>query len=153
MTSSTFIKHKKRILAIAICVLIAQSIQTLSLLTSALEHKYVYEDFARAIALEIPESSSVFLTAIPDPYYGLVNKKGIALYEFPAVPIARDKYLAILNSSDYIVYNGHFEAHLFGDFMTNYIKQNLDTKSEVHSGGYNAFVFKLVDRSKRITDF
>jgi 4-amino-4-deoxy-L-arabinose transferase-like glycosyltransferase len=153
MTSSTFIKHKKRILAIAICVLIAQSIQTLSLLTSALEHKYVYEDFARAIALEIPESSSVFLTAIPDPYYGLVNKKGIALYEFPAVPIARDKYLAILNSSDYIVYNGHFEAHLFGDFMTNYIKQNLDTKSEVHSGGYNAFVFKLVDRSKRVTDF
>ncbi|MBP9815922.1 glycosyltransferase family 39 protein [Candidatus Woesebacteria bacterium] len=153
ISDASFSTHRKRLLQLSACILIAQIIQTISLINGAAQGGYKYEAFANAVASKIPEESSVFLTAIPDPYYGLTSKKGITLYEFPAVPIARDKYLNILNDSDYVVYNGHFEAHLFGNFITTYIQKNLESKSEVHAGGYDAFVFKLIDKTKRITDF
>ncbi len=152
-TDIAFSIHKKKLLLLSIGILIAQVIQTYSLVSGAAKGRYDYEKFAYAVNKQIPEESSVFLTAIPDPYYGLIKKRGIILYEFPAVPIAREKYIEILNDSDYVVYNGHFEAHLFGNFINTYIQKNLDTKNEIHAGGYDVFVFKLTDKSKRITDF
>ncbi len=132
--------YRKGIIVFIILITIAQSVQTVRLLQRS--RSYSYQAYAQEVAKNIPEGSVVFISSIPDPYYAVVKKTN-RIYEFPAVPIAKEKYLELLNKSEYVVYNGHFEGHLFGSFLDAYLGKNIETPIKIEAGGYSGHVFKL----------
>lgn len=110
-----------------------------------------YADFTKQISSLIPEQKTIFISAIPDPYYGLkFGAKLFHLYEFPALYTPTEKYLQVLNDSDYIIYNGTYNNIIFGNLLENYIKQNTKTMQVVNATNpYTAEVIELKSRNQR----
>lgn len=115
------------------------------------QKNYSYQHYSTQIADQIAPNSSVFLSSIPDPYYALTSSnKNLKLFEFPAAPTTPDKYLEVLDQSDYIVFNGVYEVRIFGALLPAYINQNSDTIHTIDGDtGYQAYVIKLKPRSDR----
>lgn len=112
---------------------------------------YSYDKFAKEILKVIPDKSTVFLSAIPDPYFSFKNQRNNKLYEFPVLATSPENYLRVLNDSDFIVYNGSYEEILFGDFLLRYIernKLNIDKIGEPFQ--YQAFIIKLKPKTQRV---
>lgn len=100
----------------------------------------------------VPKNKTVFLSAIPDPYFGFKKKrdKQNKLYEFPVLKTDKKNYLKILNDSDYLIYTGSYETLVFGNFLQSYIEKN---KEEVYYLNepyqYQALIIKLKPKTKR----
>lgn len=111
-----------------------------------------YEDFAASILNAVPEGKIVFLSSIPDPYFGFKKEgRDNKLYEFPVVPTSKESYLAVLGESEYVVYNGSYESVLFGGFLAGYLEKNNETIYQVGKpGGYQALVIKLKPATQRL---
>lgn len=114
--------------------------------------RYSYEKYINSILNIVPNEKTVFLSAIPDPYFGFKSSgRDNVVYEFPGLRISSEDYQEILNDTDYIVYTRIYHKVLFGDFLDRYISANT---SEVIAVGedreYRAFVIKLVDRGERV---
>lgn len=111
---------------------------------------YSYEKFVQRLLGIIPENRTVFLSSIPDPYFGFKTERRNKLYEFPALPTSQENYLNILDDSDFIVYNGLHEPPGFGNFLLGYIKEN---KSNLYLIGeasqYQAFIIELLPKAQR----
>lgn len=115
--------------------------------------KYSYERFADKVVSFIPDEKTVFISAIPDPYFAFKaeNRKN-RLYQFPALAITKEKYFQVLADSDFIIYNRSPNALLFGSLLENYIEQNklriyrIDEELQEQ-----AVVIELKPRNKRIT--
>jgi 4-amino-4-deoxy-L-arabinose transferase-like glycosyltransferase len=110
-----------------------------------------YEAYASKIADSIPPNAAVFLSAIPDPYYGLIAAgRQNTIYEFPAAPTSEAAYLNLLHRSNYIVYNGQYEVPIFGNLLPLYIEQNSIAAIKIGSAGeYQAYIFQLKPQSER----
>ncbi len=112
--------------------------------------KYSYHDFTENIIKVIPKEKSIFLSTIPDPYFGLkTSPNKYTIYEFPIVKTPKENYLELLNKSDYIVYNGIYSV-MTTDLLSEYI--NLNTQEIYNIEGknqYQAQVIKLKPRNQR----
>ena len=104
-----------------------------------------YTGFAKTIGRMIPDGARVFLAAKPDPYFVLAKNKSLSFYEFPTVPVTRDKYLQLLDECDYIVFNmGELEI------VDEYINVNARRIVTVRGkDGYSAQVIQLKERNDR----
>ena len=104
-----------------------------------------YQDYSTAVAEALPPSSTVYLSAIPDPYYALApTSDRYRLIEFPVYPLDKTDYLAVLDRADYIVTTGNQEQLIFGSLFPDYIKANSQDSTTIGpSGGYQATIIKL----------
>lgn len=113
--------------------------------------KYSYELFTNNALTVIPPGQTIFLSTIPDLYYGLkTSRPADTVYEFASSVIPRDDYLKRLDEAGYIVYNGSYDEAFFGDLLVRYIELNKERISQI--GGphqFNAFVIKLKTQQSR----
>ncbi len=122
-----------------------------TLLSTSGDVYYRYNEYSQAILAGIPAGWSVFMSAIPDPYFALKTRNSNALYEFPSLSVPRDKYLRLLDKTDYVVYNGSYEEMVFGNLLNSYLQKNYDTIVKIgQPGGYQALVIKLKPRNLRV---
>lgn len=111
-----------------------------------------YEEFVAGVLKEVPDKKTVFLSAIPDPYFGFVAaERRNELVEFPVYEMSLDKYEMVLDNIDYVVYTKDQSKVLFGDFFELYLRENMKEMKRVEAGGYRAIVFELVERSERVS--
>jgi hypothetical protein len=67
-----------------------------------------YFEWCRKISRVLPQNSTVLLSVIPDPYFGLDQRRDLTLREFlpKGFPIAPRRYRRWLLESDYVVIRG-----------------------------------------------
>jgi 4-amino-4-deoxy-L-arabinose transferase-like glycosyltransferase len=114
---------------------------------------FSYEIFTNEVLKNIPPNKTVFLSSIPDSYYGLkIRNTNNPLYQFPPVDTPRENYLSVLNDCDYIVYNGSYNSDLFGDFLEKYIDKNYSKYFQIgETDQYRATVIELKPKTERIS--
>lgn len=112
---------------------------------------YSYSKYTASIIQKIPFGTTVFLSAIPDPYYAfLKDYDQYKIFEFPPGGNSLQKYTDVLNQADYIVYNSHYDYLSFGNFLPAYIEKNIEEIIKV--GGinqYQTFIIKLKPVNER----
>lgn len=109
-----------------------------------------YHAYTQNIIKRLKPNSTVFMSAIPDPYYALkTSSKNFKLFQFPPLPADKQKYYALLNQSDYVVYTGIYD-YGFKELLKKYLEQNQDTVSVAgQPGNYQVQLIKLVPKNKR----
>lgn len=85
-----------------------------------------YRQFSSLMENYIPKDSTVYLSTIPDFYFFL--KDNYRLYEAPVMHPRIDKYVELLNNSDFVVINYHIEHMFVGNILFRYLE--LNTKKE-----------------------
>ncbi len=115
------------------------------------DDEYSYESFTKEILEKIPDQKTVFLSAIPDPYFEFKNlKRSNRLYEFPVLQTSKKNYLDVLNNTDYIIYNGSYDYLVFGNFLQRYILKNqLRIERVGHANQYEFLIIELKPRDQR----
>ena len=113
-----------------------------NLISHSAGDKYSYKLFVENILDKVPDNKTVFLSSIPDPYYGFkIRNPESKIYEFPVVRIKKEKFLKLLNDSDYIISNG-----IYNDLMPDlpqYISMNSAQISEI--GGNNQYWAQIIE--------
>lgn len=126
---------------------------TLLSLNTLLETKrgqYSVDRFYQTILEEIPDGASVFLSAIPDPYFILDNpNRTHQLTEFPSLPVSQRDYAAVLAKVDYVIYTQSYDTDIAGNFLAAYLNLNSESAIPVTDAGYQARIFKLIDPDQR----
>lgn len=115
---------------------------------------YSYNRFINNILKIVPENKTVFLSSIPDPYFGFKEKRGNKnrLYQFPVLKTEKEKYIKILNKSDYIIYTGSYETLIFGDLQQKYIEKNKEIIYPINEPyQYQALIIKLKPKNQRLS--
>lgn len=109
---------KKTILVMILLVITLNIKLTYEAIGQAPEKNY-YPKFISQIKSIVPKGSSVFVSTLPDPYFGLKNNYTIK--EFSPVPIDNGTYMNYLNEADYAVYN-YFSSKIVEEcIINNYI--------------------------------
>lgn len=134
---------------IAVClVLLSANLIDFSNSIKTYYMKDYYPAFQNQIAKSIPAGKTVFLSSIPDAYYGFERGRN-RLLEFPALFEGMDKFKKTLREADYIVFNDIFipdpQALLYLD---QYIAKNLETAHEL-TFPYHILIFKIKDKDLR----
>lgn len=106
----------KKAMLIVILIAITLNIKLTHEAIGKAPEKNYYPEFISQIESIIPKGSSVFVSALPDPYFGLRNNYSIK--EFSPVPIDNDTYANYLNKADYAVYN-YFSSDLVEEYIIN----------------------------------
>jgi hypothetical protein len=146
--NTLWIKQATRILLIFIICL--NGLSFLTIYAQLGGDFYNYDRFSQKIEAKISDNSVIFLSTIPELYYGLHDRSNITLIEYPALGSDKKVYVGALNKSDYIVYNGTYNSALFGDLLEEYIKVN--ELSRTHVGSffqYQADVIRLKPKEER----
>lgn len=114
------------------------------------QNNFSYTLFAKSISEQIPNSSFVFISSIPDPYFELKKNKTLELRHFIALPGYKKEYLETLNKSDYVVYTGPLDL-VYGDLLSNYLKSNTELFTTINNGPnqYQALIIKLKPTKQR----
>ncbi len=108
-------------------------------------HSYDYNEFTKLIEEKVPPRSSIYLSTIPDAYFGLKNSD-YQLYEFPPIQVPNKDYYTELDQADYIVAKISTDDRLLKYIFANQVEQiPID-----QDNGYFAVLFKLKPRNKRI---
>ena len=118
----------------------------LSSIYTPTSRNFSYYDYTTQILEVIPDHTTVYLSAIPDPYFGFKRAgRQNTLYEFPMLSVEFKTYLSFLESVDYIVYTGSLEASVINpEVLSTFITENQKEIIEVGEGkGYKALVVKL----------
>jgi len=151
---NTYYHHKdanKNNLAL-ICLLLATNfIYSFLTIYDIKSHHLSYFQFAQKVQQSIPDGSAIFLSAIPDPYFGLAGTNHhYTIYEFPDYQAPLDQYTKLLHEVDYVVYTGSQEQVVFGNFLANYLSHNTDQVISIGQvGEYQAQIHKLVPSNLR----
>lgn len=113
-----------------------------------------YQGFVSQVTEAVPQGSQVFLSVGPEVYYGFLDRdRRSEVIIFPGQETPPRDYLAVLNQTDYVVFNGNYIREVFGDFLEKYIEYNTADYQDVGMGtGYSALVIRLVDRDLRQTE-
>lgn len=112
--------------------------------------EYNYDHFTKQVLEVIPDKTAVYLSTIPDLYFGFKQTRNNTLYQYPPLPTTRDKYLEVLNHSDYIVINFSPESMFFPNLLNKYIDLNGEKFIKVGDmNQYQAFIIKLKPISQR----
>lgn len=137
----------------AVIILILNQVLQIGSLTKFVGKDRAYNEFSDQIAKIIPPGKTVFLSAIPDPYFGLTTKNYYTFYTFPALRTDTSTYIDTLDRSDYVVYTSTYNWLVFGRLQDVYFQKNTVQSFEVENSLYSARVFKLKPRSERIHEF
>lgn len=110
------------------------------------QEEYYY--FGESVKNVIAEGKTVYLSTIPDLYFLLKGRN--RLYEFPGVKPEEDKYINILNDSDYLVVNFHLERLFMGNLLERYIEYNKSKEYQVGNNQlYKALIIELTPKETR----
>lgn len=143
----------KRIYLITFIFLILLNLRlNIQFLSTLAGDNFSYQRFIDNILEIVPKNKTVFLSAIPDPYFGFKEKRGDQnkLYEFPVLKTDKRNYLEILNDSDYLIYTGSYETLVFGNFLQQYLEKNKEEIFPINKPyQYQALIIKLKPKSKR----
>lgn len=109
-----------------------------------------YQKFSNLLAAKLPQDkkATVFISAVPDPYFGLKNQSNLIFYETvdPSVLIPDSAYKQLLDLVDYLIIT--WSPHLY---LTSYINQNTESFRKIsQDNGYQATLIKLKPKDKRI---
>jgi len=109
-----------------------------------------YDTYAQNMVKSLKPNSTVFISTIPDPYHGLkASSKNLKIFQFPPLPEDKQKYYALLNQSDYVIFNGIYD-YGFNGLLKEYLEQNQDTVTVIgQPDSYQAQLIKLVPKNKR----
>lgn len=109
-----------------------------------------YDSYAQNMVKSLKPNSTVFVSAIPDPYYALrTSSKNLRIFQFPPLPEHKQKYYDILNQSDYVIYTGIYD-YGFDGLLKKYLEKNQETITAVgEPNHYQAQLIKLVPKNKR----
>ncbi len=111
---------------------------------------YSYEELSTQILNYIPDNKTVFLSSIPDAYYVFKTKRNNRLYQFPPVPIAPEKFLNLLDQSDYIIYNASLSVSGLDLYLQKYVLKNMAKANKIESiNQYQVVIFELKPGQER----
>ena len=102
-----------------------------------------YKAFAAKVLEYIPKEKTVYVSAIPDPYFEFTKRGENHLFYFPPLPTSKENYLKVLEQSDFIVINSNFEAAFVGDALEKYLEENTKRQTDIEAGNYAAAVIEL----------
>ena len=111
---------------------------------------YDYHLYTEKILELVPDNTTVYLSAIPDPYYGFKTSRNNKLAEYPIMASDKTNLIQVLDETDYIIYNSPLESVMLGDAVSPYIEKN--AANIIPVGGdnqYKVFVIKLKPRDSR----
>lgn len=109
-----------------------------------------YEIYFKSITNIIPSHSTVLISSIPDPYFALKKDPTINLYQFLGLPGFKKTYVRMLDTSDYVIYNGAYD-YVYGDLLPRYLEKNKKDVINIYNGPdqYQGIVIKLVPKNQR----
>lgn len=114
--------------------------QILSRIHAITSRNFSYSDYSKQVLTAVPEGKTVFLSALPDPYFAFIEAgRNNQLIEFPTLPITKQEYTAVLEKCDYVIYNGNHDL-IFGNILSDYIEENLVGLTPI---SYGVVVIKL----------
>lgn len=115
--------------------------------------KYSYEIFTEKLRDVIPDNKTIYISAIPDPYFGFKKDRSNNLHQFPDIyGVPKEKLLNILNATDYIIINQSLGPN--SDLVIKYIQKNVQTIYHVgEKNQYEADVVHLKRTEERVTSF
>lgn len=139
--------------AIFILILIISTYQFINRVAQLGGENYSYEQFDENISALIPDNVTVYVSSIPDPYYSLVKKNNLTIYQFPSLPTPRKLLLSVLDKSDYIIFNLPLETITIGEMIVApYIQKNTEQVWKIgYYGQYETLVIKLAPRNQRLS--
>lgn len=140
----------KIFIALSLFMLIGNSWNHLNHLLNSANGNYDYHLYTNQILELVPDNTTVYLSAIPDPYYGFKDRGSNKLHEYPIMAAEKASLLKILDETDYIVFNAPLESIVVGDVVNPYISANsADIKTIGGKFEYRAFIIKLKPRNSR----
>lgn len=104
-----------------------------------------YYAYTGQINQYIPNNATIFLATIPDPYFGLLQRPGISIIEFPTVPISSLEYKRLLDQSDYVIVNFMPDIRI-SQYVNKYAVKITQTTT---ANEYVTFVVQLAPKNKR----
>lgn len=111
-----------------------------------------YHSFVTAVAKEIPDNSSVFISTLPNVYFELRKNDTLTLRLFLEANGYKKEYLDELDKMDYVVINHDLSQDIYGNLVSRYVQANSEEVKpvQVEQKGYGAYVVKLKPLTDRI---
>lgn len=147
--SKSQFSHPLKLIFIAITIfLIYSNLNNYFSLFTVYGNSNSYSLFQNQILENIPEGKTVYLSSLPDGYYAFESGRN-QLIEFPALFSNTDNLEKVLNTIDYIIFNGIFIPDPTGAaFFDSYLAKNTESIKQL-SSPYQILIIKLKDKNLR----
>lgn len=104
-----------------------------------------YYQYGQTIKNYLPQKATVYLSALPDPYFMLQENPELTFLEFPTMYTTNQQYYALLDKADYVVYN-----QIFDQRFLPYLELNEQFSQKLkNAGNYDIMLLKLKPKNKR----
>lgn len=114
---------------------------------------FSYNRYTDKILKVVPDYKTVYISAIPDPYFGFKEKRHNTLYLFPMLKPEKSTFIKVLNSVDYVIYNQALDSIVVGDTGLRYIDKNTKQIYKIgEPAEYSTYIIELKSKDQRITD-
>ncbi len=108
------------------------------------DNNFNYHLFGQTIKQNLPNKGTLYLSALPDPYFALQENPEFIFLEFPTMYTTDKQYYSLLDKADYVIYNQLFDSRL-----PAYLKINQDSSQTLKAGNYDIILAKLKPITKR----
>lgn len=114
-------------------------------------NNYDYNLYTKRILELVPDYTTVYISAVPDPYFAFKESRSNKLHEPPVMATETTGLLTALDETDYIIFNAALESIMLGDIVSPYIQKNAaDIITVGDNFQYQVFVIKLKPKDSRI---
>lgn len=87
--------------------------------------RFSYEKLTEEVLKIIPDNKPVFLSSIPDLYFGFKQSgRKNPLYEFPGVAESKEVYARYLSQASWAVFSKSYDWPIYGAFLPTYLDDN-----------------------------
>lgn len=143
----------KLILFLTVFMLLLNLVIQLNNLNNFPKGLYSYTTYTNAILDIIPDYTAVYVSAIPDPYFGFKNQRHNTIYLYPMVKPPKGALVKTLDSVDYIIYNQPLDVWVAGNTTPNYISKNAKKIYTIwNAGEYSTSVIELKPKNQRVSN-
>lgn len=129
-SSALLIYAKQRVISpsLLVLLLLLSVINVRVYLQKQAESKYTnsYNQLGNSIMEYIPRGSTVYISTIPDFYFSLKNNYKI--FKAPTLHPKIDRYIKLLDESDFVVINYHIEHMFVGNVLFRYLELNTENE-------------------------
>ncbi len=117
------------------------------------EGTFSYEQYTNQILKIIPDNKTVYISAIPDPYFGFKGKRNNTLFTAPMISPPTGNMAKMLGLTDYVIYNRPLDTPVAGNFTLEYMKKNTAEIYYIYAPAeYRTYIYELKPRNQRVSN-
>ena len=115
------------------------------------QENFNYHEYGAKILENIPKDKTVYISAVPDPYFAFIQRGEGSLRYFLTAPSStfRENFLKTLKESDFIVINRRLEGALVADILDKYLNLNTEKMTKVNYQDQEVEIIELKSKDKR----